>query len=163
MFHQPLPGKISGRNAVPTLRQMAPNVFLIFAKNMNGNVLLMEAIHRPGKNLGCDVYWVDLQTTRKRSPFIIFDRLAYGHTWKATGEHTGELTMNRFNRKIRVEHKQTPEGLWITRGYCDINNTECFAEHIWIEANGSVLNPIGVKVTLVGRDRMGNVHRERLN
>lgn len=100
-----------GRDAVSVVKQTTPNVFGVFVRNKNGNIVVLEAVVEVKSRhiTNVDSYWLDLEPSykaaaRKKGRLIDRESLGfmdtvYGFTYKSVSPTHIVLTMNKVRNK----------------------------------------------------------------
>ena len=138
----PLGNDTKGANAIPHVYKQCPNVFGIFVRNKNGNIVVMEALTNSNGSIDkIESYWLDLEPSYRdaarkggrkhdREEFGMFDNRGYGHTIKDTSDDRKKfiIYMNQLPR-VPITIASESNGV---NAYVTLKGELCRLEYIYV-------------------------------
>lgn len=149
----PLKSTISGEEAIPTLRKQCPNVFGYFARNTNGNLVVLEAKIKNNRIVDIEQYWLDIDPVYRqrarskakmhdREELNIMERHFYGFSYRLSSDgKRATVHMNQLPSKPVI---LVIDSHGILKSYVKINQKVCVLDHVFIHYESpSLLKPLG--------------------
>jgi hypothetical protein len=144
---KPVYFKETGSSAVDRVFASNPNVFGVFVRNKNGNLVVIEAIVSNQGLAAIDAYWLDLEPSYRaaarkkgrihdRDELNFFDRKAYGYSSRKVDNYTMDMTFRQLpGRSIRVVMSHH-HGV---KAYCEIAGQQCRLHYIYVHDNRKLI------------------------
>ena len=153
------PGKVyhSGEEAVDDIYNKASHVFAVIARDMNANVVVLEAKVANHSIVGIEPYWLLLEASYQRNkpnhrePLNMLDHQAYGFESQRVHDREWIVKMSHLN-DYPVTVRLEPDGS--VNAYINLDNQLCMVHHVWVKVGKALhLFPRVDSVEVVGRTR----------